>query len=148
SVDHAFLDVLPESDVSFGRTASGKDRRVAGFEKCLHLGLLVGSGIDVPVSVNEPGHRRHALGIDGRTTRGGQPAWRHRNDFARAYHNRPAIYYRSISDNDASISDRKVLCREGRKCPEHQAGKYRQRVSFHAGSSSEACGLYMSVNAT
>ena len=33
----ALVDVIPERDVSFRRTASGQDGRVSGFEKRLHL---------------------------------------------------------------------------------------------------------------
>ena len=69
-IDLALLDMIPKRDVSFCRSASGKDRRIAGFELSLHLRLLVRSGIDVPVRIDKTWHCRHALCIDGLATRG------------------------------------------------------------------------------
>ena len=69
--------MIPERDVSFRRPASRQHGGVARFEQRLHLRLLVGSGIDVPMSIYKPWHGSHAFGIDGLAARGGRRASRH-----------------------------------------------------------------------
>ena len=134
SVDEAGLDVIPERDVAVGRTAAGQDGRVAGLELSLHLRLLVGSGIDVAVRIDEPGHRRHPFGVDGPAAGGGRPARRHRHDLSRTDHDRSAFDDGAVGADDPGIGDREVLRGERRQRTERQTSDDR-RVQVHQGVS-------------
>src|SRR5580693_10591006 len=100
SIDDALLDVIPERDVSFRRTAPGQYGRVTGFEKSLHLRLFIGSGIDVPMSIDEAGHGGHAFGVNGLPARRGRFARRHGNDFSCAHYDRAALYNSAVCADD------------------------------------------------
>ena len=74
TVDLAGLDVLAQRDVAVAGAAAGENRRVAGLELALHLRLLLGPGVDVPVRVDEARHRAHALGVDDLAARAARGA--------------------------------------------------------------------------
>src|SRR4030095_10066100 len=101
--------MIPERNVSFCGAASRQEGRVACFEQRLHLCLLVGSGVDMPVCIDEPGHSRHAFPIDYLSPPRGGLAGRHGNDFPRTYDDRSALYYVAVNDNDTGIGDSEVL---------------------------------------
>ena len=66
---------------------------------------------DVAMGVDEPGQRRHALGIDGLNARGGRRAWGDRHDAAVAHDDRAAVDRGAAADDDARVRDDQVLCR-------------------------------------
>ena len=126
AVDDALLDVIAERDVAVGRTAAGEDRRVAGFELRLHLRLLVGPGVDVPVRIDEPGHRRHALwrrssGPPRRTARRPPPT--------RSFRARTTIDPRSITVPLATMMRALVIVRS---CAATRAAAETARISSAA----------------
>src|SRR5215831_5816796 len=125
--------MIPERNVSVRRAASRQHGGVTGFEQRLHLRLLVRSGVDMPVCIDEPGHRRHAFRIDYLSAGRGRLAGRHGNDFSRTYNDRSALYYVTVTDNDTCIGDSEVLrC----KRPNEYESKYSTGEWFHADSSS------------
>ena len=137
SVDERPTRCDPERDVAVRRTAAREDGRVAGFELGLHLRLLVGAGIDVPVRIDESRHRGHALGVDGPAARGG---WRAGAPRKRSCPARTTIDPRSITVPLAPMMRALVIVRScaesGADRPQRQAGQDRgvschQRVSLH-----------------
>ena len=117
--------MLAQSDVAVAGAAAREDRRIAGLELALHLRLLLGPRVDVPVRVDETGHRAHALRVDDLAARARRRAGRHRNDLAAAHDDRAALDDRAVADDDAGIRDREVLRRErrgARRAPSRRRG--------------------------
>jgi hypothetical protein len=69
--------VIPERNVSFRWTTSGKDGRIARFEKSLHLYLLVWTRINVAMRIDKARHGGHAFCIYGCAGRCGRRALCH-----------------------------------------------------------------------
>ena len=117
------LDVIPERDVAVRGAAAGEDRRVAGFELGLHLRLLVGSGVDVPVGVDEvrAWHSCPLASIDLQPLRVGR-AGGHGHDLPAAHDHRARRDHRAVSNDHVGIRDRNILSRQiferrARQCP-------------------------------
>ena len=116
AADHAFIDVVAQRDVAFGRAAARQDRRVACVEQRLHFLLLVRARVHVTVRVDEAGQGAHAVRVDrlGRVRRGGAD----RRDLAAADQDRAPFDDGAVADDDAHIIDGEILCAQrapGRK---------------------------------
>ena len=132
-LDGAFIDVLLEREIAFGRTAAGEHGRVSGVEQLLHLLFLIRPGVDVAMRINETRHRRQAPRVDclhsGHIGRTG----RHRSNPAAANHDGSLIDDIPVTDNDPRIRDHDIL-----RCKRPQAAQQagtnetnKDRQSFH-----------------
>src|SRR2546426_8901602 len=104
--------MLLECQISFGRTASGQDRRISGVEKLLHLHLFIGSGINVAMSVDESRYCAHAARIDDLHTGNIGAARRNRSDPASPNDDRTLFDHVNVTNNDPRVDDGKILGRE------------------------------------
>src|SRR4030095_15722824 len=105
--DFTLLDAIAQREVLLGRATAGEDGGVARLDQRFHLrGVVV---VDVLVTVDEAGHRAHALGVDdleplcGRRTRGDG------YDLAASHDDRTGVDHLAPADNDTRVRDRHVL---------------------------------------
>src|SRR4029450_7725200 len=125
SLDDAFLDMVPEGQISFCGSTARQDRRVAGVEKLLHLLLLIGTGVDVPMGIDESRQGSGAARIDGLQSGNIRGAGRDGNDPSPSDDDRSLIDPRAVANNNPYVRDREVLPRKTRdsgeaRCPRDQ----------------------------
>src|SRR5262249_4664117 len=109
SLDDAFVDVIPQREVTLGRTAAGENRRVAGVEQRLHLLLLVRAGVDVPMRVDEAGTRGQTTAVDRLAAAAARRARSGARDAASAHEDETLVDDRAVADDDANVGDGEVL---------------------------------------
>jgi hypothetical protein len=120
--------MLAQRQVAVAGAAARQDRRVPGFELALHLRLLLGPRVDVPVRVDETRHRAHAARVDDLTGGPRGCARGDRLDPATAHDDRAALDDGTVADDDVGVGDREVLRRERRAQAEAEC---EQGDSFH-----------------
>ena len=123
SVDDALFDMVPQRQVSLSRTASGQDGRISGFQKLLHLRLLVGSGIDMPVGIDIPGHGGHAFGVDDLQPLCIRGARARGNNLAGAYNHGARSNHSAVADDHSGVGDRHILRGEADTAQAQKAGQ-------------------------
>jgi hypothetical protein len=109
TLDKTFLNVVSQRDVAFGRTTTGKYRRVTGVEQLLHLLFFIRSGVDVAVTVDKPGYGAHALRIDRLDTGHVGTPGRNGSDAASANDNRSCVDHVAVTNNDPRVGNDEIL---------------------------------------
>jgi hypothetical protein len=89
----------------------------------LHLHLLIGSSIDVPVAVDVPRHCAHSLGVDDLQPLGIGGAGGSGDNLAASDNQGAGIDDGAIADDHPDVGDRHILSRKMGRAQAQQAGQ-------------------------